>query len=63
VPKRPHPDPRYYTCSESNCGGRMSVLGYEPIGKKQAVYECMKCGRKRGEASLLTAYHQLRMRD
>ncbi len=67
--KRPHPDARYYNCAPSDnhggtaCRGKMIVIGYEPLGKKQAVYECPVCKRKAGEASLLYAYNQLRKRD
>jgi hypothetical protein len=67
--KRPHPDSRYYNCShldsrgQSTCNGRMVFVGTEPLGKKQAVYECTLCHRKAGEASLLYGYGQLRKRD
>jgi hypothetical protein len=61
--KRSHSDSRYYLCSEKDCTGQMHLIGHEPRGKKQAVYECDVCRRKRGESSLLTAFKQLRMRD
>jgi hypothetical protein len=41
----------------------MVIWGFEPTGKKQAVYECTVCKRKAGEASLLTDYNRLRLRD
>jgi tRNA(Phe) wybutosine-synthesizing methylase Tyw3 len=67
--KRPHSDPRYYNCAEpdshgaSSCNGRMVFIGTDAHWKKQGVYECLVCGRKAGEASLLTAYNQLKRRD
>ncbi len=67
--KRPHPDPRYYNCAppdlagRETCNGKMVIFGFEPFRDKPAVYECTVCKRKAGEASLLTAYKQLKMRD
>lgn len=61
--KRRHADSRYYQCTDENCSGEMVQWGNDLGWKKQAVYECTVCHRKAGEASLLTAYNLLRMRD
>ena len=61
--KRTRANERYYDCIDTDCRGKMIQVGLEPIGKKQAVYECTKCKRKADEASLLLAYRKLKMWD